>query len=111
MAKRKGMKFRTTQEKKTKQFRLFVLGFVGFLLAFALVSVAYMFKSHHLSMNDLFPEKEVESSDGSTDEAIAPLGGKATFMFACVSDDKDELYFCRRGQRRSRLGRGARVRL
>ena len=44
MAKRKGMKFRTTQEKKTKQFRLFVLGFVGFLLAFALVSVAYMFK-------------------------------------------------------------------
>mgnify|MGYP003227307958 CR=1 FL=1 len=93
MAKRKGMKFRTTQEKKTKQFRLFVLGFVGFLLAFALVSVAYMFKSHHLSMNDLFPEKEVESSDGSTDEAIAPLGGKATFMFACVSDDKDELYF------------------
>ena len=37
MAKRKGMKFRTTQEKKTKQFRLFVLGFVGFLLAFALV--------------------------------------------------------------------------
>ena len=93
MAKRKGMKFRTTQEKKTKQLRLFVLGFVGFLLAFALVSVAYMFKSHHLSMNDLFPEKEVESSDGSTDEAIAPLGGKATFMFACVSDDKDELYF------------------
>ena len=55
MAKRKGMKFRTTQEKKTKQLRLFVLGFVGFLLAFALVSVAYMFKSHHLSMNDLFP--------------------------------------------------------
>ena len=93
MAKRKGMKFRTTQEKKTKQLRLFVLGFVGFLLAFALVSVAYMFKSHHLSMNDLFPEKEVESSDGSTDEAIAPLGGKATFMFACVSDEKDELYF------------------
>ena len=93
MAKRKGMKFRTTQEKKTKQFRLFVLGFVGFLLAFALVSVAYMFKSHHLSMNDLFPEKEVESSDGSTDEAIAPLSGKATFMFACVSDEKDELYF------------------
>ena len=92
MAKRKGMKFRTTQEKKTKQLRLFVLGFVGFLLAFALVSVAYMFKSHHLSINDLFPEKEVESSDGSTDEAIAPLGGKATFMFACVSDDKDELY-------------------
>ena len=42
MAKRKGMKFRTTQEKKTKQFRLFVLGFVGFLLAFALVSVAYI---------------------------------------------------------------------
>ena len=66
MAKRKGMKFRTTQEKKTKQLRLFVLGFVGFLLAFALVSVAYMFKSHHLSMNDLFPEKEVESSDEST---------------------------------------------
>lgn len=92
MAKRKGMKFRTTQEKKTKQFRLFLLGFIGFLLVFALISVAYMFKSHHLSMNDLFPEREAESTDESTDEALAPLSGKAIFMFACVSDDKDDLY-------------------
>lgn len=92
MAKRKGMKFRTTQEKKTKQFRLFLLGFIGFLLVFALISVAYMFKSHHLSMNDLFPEREAESTDESTDEALAPLSGKATFMFACVSDNKDDLY-------------------
>lgn len=92
MAKRKGMKFRTTQEKKTKQFRLFLLGFIGFLLVFALISVAYMFKSHHLSMNDLFPEREAESTDESTDEALAPLSGKAAFMFACVSDDKDDLY-------------------
>lgn len=65
MAKRKGMKFRTTQEKKTKQFRLFVLGFVGFLLAFALVSVAYMFKSHHLSINDLFPERKLNPPTGA----------------------------------------------
>lgn len=92
MAKRKGMKFRTTQEKKTKQFRLFLLGFIGFLLVFALISVAYMFKSHHLSMNDLFPEREAESTGESTDEALAPLSGKAAFMFACVSDDKDDLY-------------------
>lgn len=93
MAKRKGMKFRTTQEKQTKRFRLFVLGFVGFLLAFALLSVAYMLKSHRLSTADLFPQKEVESTEGSTDEALAQLSGKATFMLACVSDEKDELYF------------------
>lgn len=51
-----------------------------------------MFKSHHLSIKDLLPEKTSDSTDESTDEALVPLDGSATFMLACVSDDGDDLY-------------------
>lgn len=92
MAKKKGMTFRTTQEKKTRQFRLFVLGFAAFILVFALVSVLYMFKSQHISLSDLFPEKTTEEESDSTLETVLPLEGKASFVLAVVSDDKDDVY-------------------
>ena len=92
MARKKGIKFLTTKEKKARQFRLFTLGFLAFLLAFALISVAYMLKSHHLSLSELFPEKTTAETEESTDDVSAALAGKASFMLACVSDEKDELY-------------------
>lgn len=92
MAKKKGMTFRTTQEKKTRQFRFFLLGFVAFILVFALISALYMFKSQHISLGDLFPEKTTEEESDSTLEAVLPLEGKASFMLAVVSDDRDDVY-------------------
>lgn len=92
MAKKKGMTFRTTQEKKTRQFRFFALGFAAFILVFALVSVLYMFKSQHISLGDLFPEKTTEETEDSTLDAALPLEGRANFVLAVVSDDKDDVY-------------------
>lgn len=92
MARKKGITFHTTQEKKTRQLRLFVLGFVSFILVFALVSALYMFKSQHLSLKDLFPEKTTENVSESTLETSVPLEGSAGFMLAVVSDNKDDVF-------------------
>ncbi len=94
MARKKGIKFSTAKEKDANRLKRFILGFAAFLLVFAIVSVIYIFNAYHLSFSDIFPQKETTTD--TTQESViqtAELSGEASFLLACSSDEKDELYF------------------
>lgn len=94
MARKKGIKFSTAKEKDANRLKRFILGFAAFLLVFAIVSVIYIFNAYHISLSDIFPEEETATdTTGESSVQTVELGGEASFLLACSSDEKDELYF------------------
>lgn len=94
MAKKKGIKFVTQKERKAHKVRQFILAFVAFLLAFAFVSLAYIFKAYHISFSDFIKEQEQTSKVSQTDVLDrAELLGKANFILAATDNKERNIYF------------------
>ncbi len=93
MARKKGIKFVTSKQRDANKMKRFILGFAAFLLVFAVVSVIYIFNAYHLSLSDFFEKEETTETTDETLVQTTALNGEASFLLACSSDEKDELYF------------------
>ncbi len=93
--KNKKLKFVTEEKKKGNKSRAIIAIFVCFILLFATVSIIYFLKSYDYDLSKVLAgEKTTEKGEeGESHKTTAKLKGKATFMLAGCSTNKDELYF------------------
>lgn len=94
MARKKGMKFQTEKERKANKAKKFILAFAAFLLAFAVISITYIFKAYHLSLDDFKKPEESLSETSETDvHNEVNLAGKASFIIANTDDEGEKIHF------------------
>ena len=94
MAKKKGMKFLTEKERKANKAKKFILAFAAFLLAFAVISVTYIFKAYHLTLDDFKkPEESLSETTETNFHGEVNLEGKANFIIAGTDDEGKNIYY------------------
>lgn len=94
MARKKGMKFLTEKERRAIKAKKFILAFAAFLLAFAVISITYIFKAYHLTLDDFKKPEQEESLTSEADiQSDTELEGKASFILANTDDAGKNIHF------------------
>lgn len=88
--KKTKLKFVTNEDKKSKNKKFIVIGFIILVLLIGTVSLMYFLKSYNYDFKKAFGIEVTEEQEKILN---VKLEGKSTILVACTSRNEDELYF------------------
>lgn len=88
--KKTKLKFVTNEDKKSKNKKFIIIGFIILVLLIGTVSLMYFLKSYNYDFKKAFGIEVTEEQEKILN---VKLEGKSTILVACTSRNEDELYF------------------